>query len=274
MNTGHKWNEQEDAAVLALDWPEFNQRFNGYDEEGGISYNAYRFRKARLLKERTADSWLINPWWAPTTKAPSVEEDLLLQSISPPPSSVPFPQSNYVGLTHGFFDIETTFSMQPRVLYAAVGDAWGNIKQFHRDAYPGENKLFDDRELVEAYAQELSNYDILIGWNSKAFDIPVLNGRLAYHNSKIKRVDPNMHIDLMWYATGQFMRIGKRSLDSVSSYFGTSNRKTPLDVRTWDRAVAGDDVAYQDIVEHCDADVLVLRDVFATLKSHIRNVHR
>lgn len=250
MNTGHRWTKQEDAAVLSLEWPEFNQLFNGDSEDEVISYNAFRFRKARLRADLEA--------WATET----------------PVQRPAYGPEGYVGLSHGFFDIETTFSTQPRVLYAAVADSWGNIKRFTRDEFPGNNKLFDDRELVEAYTKELQNYSILIGWNSKAFDVPVLNGRLAYHGSSIGRVDPNMHIDLMWYATGQFMRIGRRSLESVSSYFGTSNRKTPLDVRTWDRAVAGDDEAYKEIAEHCDADTLVLRDVFNTLKSHIRNVHR
>jgi uncharacterized protein YprB with RNaseH-like and TPR domain len=254
---------EEDAALM-MGWPEFNRRFNGDSEEETISYNAYRFKRARLLNDdatsQTTSAVFINEYtWKPGTT--EVREQF-------------FEPGGYVGLTHGFFDIETTFSTQPRVLYAAVGDSWGNIKQFTRDMYPGEDKLFDDKELVEAYVKELQTFDILIGWNSKAFDVPVLNGRLAYHNSTIGRVDPKMHIDLMWYATGQFMKIGRRSLESVSSYFGTSNRKTPLDVRTWDRAVAGDDDAYRSIAEHCDADVLVLRDVFSTLKSHIRNVHR
>jgi uncharacterized protein YprB with RNaseH-like and TPR domain len=81
-------------------------------------------------------------------------------------------------------------------------------------------------------------------------------------------------MDLMYYATGGSMRIGRRSLQSVSEYFDVPNRKTPLSVRIWDKAMSGDPEAYDKIVEHCDADVLVTRDVFRVLKTQISNIHR
>jgi len=250
-NTGHTWSKQEEELVLATaTYDEFVQRLYRDGEEPDITYNGYRFRKAQLIRELSAGE----PARVTETRGQGPE--------------------NFGGFTIGFFDIETTFSTQPRVLYAAVADAWGNVEGFDRDTYPGENKLFDDKELVEAYSKRLQDFDVLVGWNSKLFDVPVLNGRLAYHGSDTKRVDPNMHIDLMYYATGQFMKIGRRSLESVSYYFGTDNKKTPLDVRTWDKAVSGDDAAYREIKEHCDYDTLVLRDVFGSLKPHIRNIHR
>jgi len=153
------------------------------------------------------------------------------------------------------------------MLYGAIADVFGNVQQFRKG-----RDITNDRELVDAYARALEQYDILVSWNGKLFDIPVLGGRLAFHN--LRRVDPNMHIDLMYYASGQFMRIGRRSLQSVSEYFDTGNKKTPLSVRIWDKAMSGSDEDYDTIAEHCDADVLVLRDVFSTLKQHVRNVHR
>ena len=153
------------------------------------------------------------------------------------------------------------------MLYGAIADGFGNVRQFFKG-----RDITDDSELVDRYARALEQYDVLVSWNGKLFDIPVLGGRLAFHG--LRRVDPNMHIDLMYYAKGQFMRIGRSSLQSVSEYFDTGNRKTPLSVRIWDRAMAGSDEDYAKIVEHCDADVLVLRDVFATLKQHVRNIHR
>lgn len=173
----------------------------------------------------------------------------------------------YVGLSIGYFDIETTFSTQPIVLYAAIADGFGNIQQFHK----GED-ITNDRDLVASYADALKQYDILVSWNGKLFDQPVLQARLAFHG--LPRLDLNMHIDLMYYATGQFMRMGRKSLQSVSEYFEVSNQKTPLRVRQWDGAMAGKPEEYAKIVEHCDADVLVLRDVFPVLKRHVRNIHR
>lgn len=173
----------------------------------------------------------------------------------------------YVGLSIGYFDIETTFSTQPIVLYAAIADGFGNVRQFRKGP-----DITDDKALVAAYAKALAEYDILVSWNGKLFDQPVLQARLAFHG--LPRLDLNMHIDLMYYATGQFMRMGRKSLQSVSEYFEVSNQKTPLRVRQWDGAMAGKPEEYAKIVEHCDADVLVLRDVFPVLKRHVRNIHR
>lgn len=180
--------------------------------------------------------------------------------------SWPEPKS-FIGLTLGFFDIETTFSTQPIMLYGAIADSWGNVQQF----YKGRD-ITDDRELVNSYARALEEYDILVGWNSKAFDVPVLSGRLAYH--RLRPLIKGKHVDLMWYSTGSSMRIGKRSLQSVSEYFNTNNKKSPLTVRIWDKAMSGSEEDYRLIQEHCDADVLVLREVFGSLKDQIQNIHR
>lgn len=201
--------------------------------------------------------------------------------IDAPSSGVPVPTTEplivplgeYKGLTMGFFDIETTFSNEPVVLYAAVMDSFGRLSQF-----AAGDDWTDDRELVRAYAEALSAYDILVSWNGILFDIPVLNARLAYWQAQDgkgpRRVDPNMHIDLMYYATGRFNKLGRKSLQNVSEYFDVGSEKTPLRVRIWNGAMAGKPEDYAKIVEHCDRDVQVLRDVFPVMKQHIRNIHR
>lgn len=190
-----------------------------------------------------------------------------IDAPAPAPVRVEPADESFVGFSVGFFDIETTFSTQPLMLYGAIADAFGNVRQFRKG-----DDVTDDSALVEAYAKALGEYDILVSWNGKLFDVPVIQGRLAYHGKP--RLDLNMHVDLMYYATGQFARIGRKSLQSVSEYFEVQNKKTPLRVRQWDAAMAGKPEAYASIVEHCDADVLVLRDVLPVLKRFVRTIHR
>lgn len=253
MNTGHKWTAEEDAAAIQMDWPEFNSRVNE-NAEVPISWDAWRQRRGYIQRNKNllvaAEEASVRPD-GPTNGGPT----------------------NFIGLTIGYFDIETTFSNQPRVLYAAVADAWGNVFGFDRDTYPGAGDLVDDSELIEAYVDKLEEFDIVVSWNGKLFDVPVLNGRFATNKSR-RRFTPEHHIDLMYQAGMGKMRIGRRSLDHVSNVFDSPNRKTPLDVRTWDRAYTGDPEAYRLIKEHCDADVLVLRDVFADLKPGLRSIGR
>lgn len=187
------------------------------------------------------------------------------------PGEVPAPvfgdPQNFVGFSIGYWDLETTFSTQPIVLYGAVADQFGQIQGFRKG-----RDITDDKALVKAAAMALTDFDIWVTWNGKLFDVPVLNGRLRYHG--LQPLPLVKHVDAMYYATGGSMRIGRRSLASVSEYFDVANRKTPLSVRIWDKAMSGDAEAYELIVEHCDADVLVTRDVFAVLKTQIANVHR
>ncbi len=179
--------------------------------------------------------------------------------------------SGYVGPTIGFFDLETTFSSQPRILTCAIADGFGRVTELNLDTHPGSDWL-DDRPLSVAIRDALESYTTIAGWNSKLFDVPVLNGRLRFHGER--PVNPQTHIDLMYYASGQFMRIGRRSLDNVSKFFQSPNRKTELDVQTWERADHGDRDAYQLIKEHNRADALVTRDVWAALGPMVRNIHR
>jgi len=241
-NTNHFWTKDEESAVVSMDWADFSESYPD------ISYNAFRFKRKSIVEGP------IGPARKPIPKAGGNAR-------------------TFSGFTMGFFDIETTFSTQPRVLYAAIADAWGNVERFSRDQFPGEHPLYDDSELVNAIVEGCKKYDIIVTWNGKMFDVPVINGRQAYHGN-INRLEPKFHLDLMYYARGQSMRIGRSSLESVSRYFDAPHAKTPLSVKTWDRAVAGDDKAYAEIATHCDADVLVLRDVFNSLKGSVAKLHR
>jgi DNA polymerase elongation subunit (family B) len=270
-NTHHTWNEQETEAAVSMDWPEFDARFNDGEGKPLITWNAYRQRQATLRRG----------------VGTGVAPDLVVVPAMP----VGQGPEEFVGLTIGYWDIETTFSSQPRVLYAAIADAWGNITEFALDdpLYAGREWI-DDSRLVSAMARHIETYDIVTHWNGARFDIPVTNGRLGYHRVRQQRdpsqyswlrdyrdllpLDLQMSHDLMYKAGGQFNRIGRRSLQSVSEYYESPNRKTPLTPMIWDRADHGSTEDYALIKEHCVADVLVLRDVFAYLKPHVRVLHR
>lgn len=247
-----EWSSSELAALEAVAGMVGMAAYHKFGELIGYSrdYNAFEVKRRRVNADTPAYRGALDGG-ARAVPTPIV-------------TGVP---SRYIGPTVGYFDIETTFSTQPIMLYGAVADVFGNIEQFVK----GED-IVDDKELVDSYGEALSKYDILVSWNGKLFDIPVLNARRVFHG--LSPVQPNMHIDLMYYATGQFMRMGRKSLQSVSEYLDVPNRKTPLNVRTWDKAMAGDAVAYDKIIEHCDADCLVLRDVYNHLKVHVRNIHR
>lgn len=250
----NRWTEKELAALSDIG---NEQGMAAYHAFGALtdyskSFNAFEVKRRRVLTSGKHLSTKDAVQLARSTLVPIKQ------------SGIP---EDFVGFTIGFFDIETTFSTQPIVLYAAIADQFGKVEEFRKGP-----TITDDKQLIIDYSKRLEEFDILVGWNSALFDIPILRGRALFHG--LNPLDPHMSIDLMYKASGGAAKIGRRSLQSVSEYMGVESRKTPLNVRTWDKAMSGDVDAYELIVEHCNLDCLVLREVFQVLKPGIRNVHR
>jgi hypothetical protein len=199
----------------------------------------------------------------------------------------------YVGPSIGFFDLETTYSSQPRLLTGAVADGFGNVTLLHlrnNDRWQraiecicgvwhqvtevgcAGSEWIDDSLLASELTKLFATFNILVGWNSKLFDEPVLNGRNMVH--RLPTLDPQTHLDLMYQFSGNKARLGRRSLENISTVFESPHRKTPLNVKLWDRADHGDTTAYSLIEQHNIADVLVTRDVYWHARPRIRKYIR
>ena len=129
----------------------------------------------------------------------------------------------------------------------------------------------DDSKIVAAIREILNDAWIWVGWNSKLFDVPYLNARLRLHN--LLPVEKRLHLDLMYYARGQFIRLNNSRLDTVAKAFKLKDQKTDMLYDTWVNAALGDSEALTYVVEHCEHDVLVLREAFEILQPFIRNIH-
>lgn len=176
-----------------------------------------------------------------------------------------------------FFDTESTDlnANWGRLLCASFVDANSdNVLTVRKDEKPyrGRTKV-DDAKLAVAIRDELEESDIVVGWNSILHDIPLVNARLAHAGERLIRLGEKhgiVHVDLMYYSGGQTMKIGRRSLDFVSKFFGTETAKTPLDGDTWQLAAAGDKPAMDAVVEHCEADILVLKELWPKLAPGVK----
>lgn len=186
------------------------------------------------------------------------------------------PAHGYIGFNLLFFDLETTglSAIMGRLLCASFCDSWGQVTTFRADEMGRENAI-DDRELAVAIRDYIeANSEILVGWNSKLYDVPMLNARLLRWNERPLRKDL-MHLDLMYFARGQFVRIGSSRLKNVQKFIPeVQEEKTEIAWEIWALAGTGDKKAMEYIVKHCEADILVLREVFAGLKAHVTTLHR
>ena len=175
-----------------------------------------------------------------------------------------------------FFDLETTNLKANfgRILCASVADMYGNVRTFRIDEPPFQRaRRRDDSALAAGLRDYLEQFDVLIGWYSKMFDVPYLNTRLLIGNERPLRMDI-MHVDPIYKAGQGSMALHSKRLDAVAKTFRLPVQKTSLDPEIWNDAADGDREAMNYVVEHCEADVLVLRYVFHILKPLIRIVHR
>lgn len=181
------------------------------------------------------------------------------------------------------FDTESTDlkAMMGRILCASF--AWMETKDgttevgvpftFRADQKPWRGKrMIDDSSLCVAVRDQLEQANVIVGWNSKLHDVPLLNARLAKAGQRA--FNPHMHLDLMWYAGGSSMKIGSRKLDNVAKYFELPAQKTAISWDEWQSAGAGDREAMDTVVEHCEADVVVLGQAYAHLLPYVKNLHR
>lgn len=249
----NKWTEAELAALDAT----LDASMGEYHKFGALtgyskSYNAFEVKRRRVTEASPATVSALDFGGGVAPVAPGVTREEI---------------ANYVGFDLAFWDLETTFSTQPIVLYGASADQFGRVTEFRKG-----KDITDDKDLVQRIRDHLVQQDIWFTWNGILFDVPILNGRLLFHG--LEPLPATKHIDLMYKASGGSVRIGRRSLQSVSEYYGVENRKTPLTVRVWDKAMAGSEEAYDLIAEHGRADVLVTRDVFKVLKPQIRDIQR
>jgi uncharacterized protein YprB with RNaseH-like and TPR domain len=170
-----------------------------------------------------------------------------------------------------FFDTESTNldAAWGRILCSSFVPLDGEPYTFRGDRRPYKSKvIIDDSRLCAATRDELEAADIIVGWNSIRHDIPLLNARLALYGERPCRLaerNGTRHLDLMWYSGGSSMKIGGRRLDTVAKYFKTPSQKTPLNAELWQLAGAGDKKAMNEIVEHCEFDCLVLKELFPHL---------
>ena len=168
----------------------------------------------------------------------------------------------------GFFDIEATH-LKPNVgrilccSFLGIDDAIPTT--FHAlERRFKEDDVYNDGKLGIAIRNKLEEYDIIVGWNSKNFDIKFINSRCIRVDGRIK--DAQYHIDGMWSWRSKMNAWS--GLESVQQFTLPSgeNVKTKIAWDKWMQALGWNkrlrEEAMAEIVDHCERDVLVLRDVY------------
>lgn len=162
----------------------------------------------------------------------------------------------HLGPTIGYFDLETT-GLRPEfgsiICCSVLTYPSGDWHDFSINDYETEG-MFDDLELSLDIKNCLEQHDILVGWNSKGFDVPFLNTRLAYGGEK--KLQTHLHIDPMYCFRGWHgIKPSSSSLKSVAEFFRFPIGKMHVEKEVWIRANGGDKKAIALLSARSRSDV-------------------
>ena len=162
------------------------------------------------------------------------------------------------------FDLETT-NLKADVGRLLCGSIYsfpsGEMTTYRIDECPRKH-FTDDVVLAERIRDKLEEHSILIGWNSKGFDVPFLNTRLVQNGKR--KMNSHLHVDPMYCFRGWHgLKPRSSKLSTVAEFYDLDERKMDVDVSIWVRAMGGDTEAIDILVERCESDVRLLAHITA-----------
>ena len=109
--------------------------------------------------------------------------------------------------------------------------------------------------MLEIAHSLLDEADVVVGYNSKGFDIPWINGELAREG--FQPPAPHKNVDLYRIARKHF-RYPSHKLQYVSTALGLPGKHDTGGHSLWVRCLAGDPAAWAKMERYCKRDVALL----------------
>lgn len=160
-----------------------------------------------------------------------------------------------------YFDTETTgLGGGAGVLAFLVGIAWFDDElRLHAEQFLLRSPA-EEAPLLEAFAERLEACELLVSYNGKAFDLPLLNGRMVMN--RLARLPERAHLDLLHIARrlhkgrlGPCRLIGLEA-DVLGFQRGPDIAGIDIAPRYAHFLRSGDESALEDVVEHNAWDVV------------------
>ena len=175
-------------------------------------------------------------------------------------------------------DIETTgfdanFGRVLCVSFKPLGEKPFTISQLD---WPDRFKThpWDDGLVVAKAMDIIKQYDVIVTYYGKRFDIPFLRSRL-FKAGKSKQRDPMMkfHLDLYFYAKFQ-LSLSRRSMENVGRLLDCKSPKVHPGPNIWLEAGGGNKKAFSEIHKRCEGDVILLEDIYHAVSPYLKSMTR
>jgi len=192
------------------------------------------------------------------------------QTMEPIPEVAPIEPMVYEDemLLPAVFDIETTNfdtgGIQNHLLCACILPLQTGEVQTYRLRFGDKG---DDKRLLKQVIKELENYTILIGHNIIGFDFNWLLSRLMFHNMP-SPARQWFYYDT-YFAARRIAIRSRKSLEFLIDFFRVEGEKTRVLPVRWQLCTSRNKNEFytgmNDVVYHCEKDVLANRQIFNAL---------
>jgi len=167
----------------------------------------------------------------------------------------------------GFFDIESTS------FYADTGNllSWAMMldtgKVLSDCIKPEECKDYkkSDKRIVQSLVDAIQTVDVLIGYYSTGFDVPMVRARALFWGIPFPSYGTVVHCDLYYNTRGK-VALTRKSLELCTKLAVGKSDKTRYDSFWWSLARQGHPEALKDIFQHNLYDVSDTRELFEAVK--------
>ena len=131
------------------------------------------------------------------------------------------------------------------------------------------NKDIQDKNLVQSCIDTMSTFHHLVGHYSGKCDIPYIRTRAMKWGLEFPHYGEIVHTDV-WRMAKVAMKLNSNRQDTIAGFLRGKSLKTAID-DSWIKAVmCGDQKALDNILDHCERDVLDLEANYLALKPYCR----
>lgn len=124
-----------------------------------------------------------------------------------------------------------------------------------------------DKRIVYTLVQRLREFDIVVGFYSKRFDMTFVRAKAMHYGFTFPLPTDLYHWDLYDTVKSKLGSLSRRSLDATCDYLGIEG-KTPIDKEVWRKAKYGDPESIAQVLEHNKADVKITEMLWEKLEPY------
>lgn len=124
------------------------------------------------------------------------------------------------------------------------------------------------KKMLKGIHNLLAEADVVVHYNGRKFDIPVINKEFLLHG--FKPPAPYKQIDLLQVVRSQF-KFPSNKLDYVSQRLGLGQKVEHEGMSLWTKCMKGDKDAWERMQDYNVQDVVLLESLYHTLLPWIKN---